>query len=114
MSAKAEAPTATCKTCKKPLRWDLPGQLCKDAERILAEGPGGTYTEADAHALQWAQKQQRDVEAYRATHQRGYLGAGDFCGKLCAATWAHSIMQAYKSGQLYLEWVEMKASPDTR
>lgn len=86
-----------CRTCDKPLKWDVLGRLDTTTKTWAANAPPfGTPVAERRHKD--ALKEVARVEAYRATHKRGYLGAGDFCGQLCAATWAQGIMNAMRAG----------------
>ena len=86
-----------CRMCQKPLKWEGPGRLSATAKVWAANAPPfGTPVAARRHAQ--AVEEVASAEAYRATHKRGYLGAGDFCGQLCAATWAQGIMDAMRAG----------------
>lgn len=94
--AQAAKP-AVCLLCKKPLRWEPQGQLSRyaaDAERTQGTTP------EDKSVREWAKRQREAVEQYRATHRRGYLGAGHFCGQQCAAHWAHNVASAVECGAL--------------
>lgn len=83
--------------CEKPLRWGVLGALDKHTVRML-ENPPPFGTELAQSRYDAAVREKARVEKYRAENKRGYLGAGDFCGQLCAAQWAHAIMTAIRSG----------------
>jgi len=89
-----------CRWCARPLRWDVLGTLSKAARLINART--GAYANASESSIEWARNELARVEKYRAEHKRGYEGAGDFCGQLCAASWAHSTMTGLKSGKYTL------------
>jgi len=90
-----------CRLCNKPLRWDVLGQL-STTTKLHAMNPPPLGTAVATRRHEWAVAEVERVEKYRAEHKRGYLGAGDFCGQLCAARWAHGIVEAIRAGKVKL------------
>lgn len=90
-----------CKDCKKPLKWSVLGQLSKYTQSVL-DNPPPFGTPVAQSRYDDAVKEKARVEKYRAENKRGYLGQGDFCGQLCAASWAVSIMTVLRRGTFKL------------